>query len=83
MEIFLPFNNKMHASATSVQLTSTLAVGKKKKERETAGLYFEEQEGIVQGGGGAGGFRVLKSNVIYWAITMSGVGCWGRAGKQY
>lgn len=73
-------NNILHTTATSVQLTSALAVGKK---RETAGLQFEEEGGIVEGGGGAGGFRVLKSNVIYWAITMSGVGWWGRAGKQY
>lgn len=50
---------------------------------ETAGLQFKEEGGVVRGDGEAGGFQVLKSNVIYWPITMSGVGSWGRAGKQY
>lgn len=48
------------------------------------GLQFEEKGGAEKGGGGDGGWtvQVLKSDVIYWAITMSGVGWWGRAGKQ-
>lgn len=49
------------------------------------GLQFEEEGGseggIEKGGGGEGGFRVLNSDVIYWAINNEWGGLVGQGWK--